>query len=97
VRLGAGARLVRGPDVDRAAPVLRSFGGLEPTVFPLSVPVLDVHLLDSAVEILDLDGAVIVVECNDFEQRTAVQAIPVADSRLRSRHRRPPPAKTPLN
>src|SRR5438105_1995153 len=28
------------------------------------------------------------------EQRTAVPAIPVADSRLRSRHRRPPPAKT---
>src|SRR5262249_22918644 len=71
---GAAPVLVGAFDVHRAGPVLGSFGGLERTVLPLRFPVLDVHLFDRAVEVLDLDGAVVIIEGDYLEQRAAVQA-----------------------
>src|SRR5579862_218862 len=71
-RFGTAALIVGVFDVHRAAPVLGSLGRFERAVLPLALPVLDVHLLDGAVEILDLNGAVIVIERDYLEKRTAV-------------------------
>src|SRR4029077_6463063 len=87
-RVAAAAFIVTSFDVDRSGPVLRSLGGLECAFFPLRLPVLDVHLLDRTIEILDFDRAVVVVESYHLEHSTTVEAIPVADTGLRSRHRR---------
>src|SRR5207244_2522252 len=83
----AAALLVDGFDIHRATPVLGSLGCLEHAVLPLSFPVLHVHLLDSAVEVLDVDRAVVVIDGDDLEQLAAAEAIPQADIRMRSRHR----------
>src|SRR5262249_24321084 len=87
-RVATAAFIVTAFDVDRSGPVLGSLGRLECAFFPLRVPVLDVHLLDRTIEILDFDRAVVVVESYHLEQRATVEAIPVADTGLRSRHRR---------
>ena len=55
-------------DVNRAAPVLGCFRGLECAIFPLRLPVLDVHLLDRTVEVLDLDRAVVAIVGDHLEQ-----------------------------
>src|SRR5437868_378286 len=65
------AALVRGLDIDRAAPVLGSFGGFERAVLPLRLPLLNVHFLARAVEILDLDLPVVIVESHSLEQHAA--------------------------
>src|SRR5688572_23436925 len=66
--------------VDRAAPVFRRARTLEGAVLPLGFPVLEIQLLDSAVVVLNLDGAVIVVERDDLEERAALLlTIPVPD------------------
>src|SRR5262249_55640583 len=66
--------------IARAAPVLRRFRAFQRAVFPLAVPVLDIHFLDSAVEVLDLDGAVIIVVCDDLEESAALfLTIPITD------------------
>src|SRR5450631_746773 len=73
-------------DVDRAAPVLRRLARFERAVLPLRVPVLALQFLDGAVEVLDLDGAVVLVVGDHLEERAAGFAIPVADIRLRNVH-----------
>src|SRR6516164_385776 len=62
--VAAAAFLIAAFDVDRSRPVLRGLRGLERAVLPLRLPVLHVHLLDRTIEILDFDGAVVVVESN---------------------------------
>src|SRR6185437_4358399 len=80
------ARIALGLDIDGAAPILRRFGRFQRTVVPLGVPVVDVHFLDRAVEVLQLDRAVVLIDRHDLEQLTAVESIPLADSRMRRRH-----------
>src|SRR6185312_11310610 len=77
------ARIALGLDIDGAAPILRRFGRFQRTVVPLGVPVVDVHFLDRAVEVLELDRAVVLIDRHDLEQLTAVESIPLADSRMR--------------
>src|SRR6185312_7081381 len=84
--VGAAALLVACLHVHGAAPILRSFRGLERTLFPLRFPVLAVHFLDGAVEVLDIYRALVIVEGDDLEQLAAAHAIPVTDTGLSSRH-----------
>src|ERR1700740_791501 len=62
VAVSAARVVVAALDVDGPGEILGGFGGLERAVFPLRIPVLDVHLLHRAVKVLDLDGAVVVIE-----------------------------------
>src|SRR5215469_12571037 len=96
-RVAAAAFLIAAFDIDRPGPVLGSLGRLERAFLPLRFPVLDVHLLDRTVEILDFDRAIVVVESHHFEQRATVEAVPVADTGLRSRHRRHLPRGSSLH
>ena len=55
-------RIVFGAHVDRAGPILRSVRGLEARVQHLFVPGIEVDLGDRAVEVLNLDRRIVLVD-----------------------------------
>src|SRR5690242_19404181 len=85
-RLGAAAFHVAALDVHRATPVLRRFGGFQCPIAPLGLPVLEIHLFERAVEVLDIDGTVVFIDGDNLEGFATVETIPIADTRMRSRH-----------
>src|SRR5665213_289588 len=54
------------------------------------LPVLAVQLFQGAIDVLHLNGAVILVERDHLERRSVVQPVPGPDARILSRHRNPP-------
>ena len=74
--------VVFGLDVDGTRPVFRRFRDSDLVV----EPVLELDLLDGAVEVLDLDRAIVRIDCDDFESLAAGPTVPIADDRCGVRH-----------
>src|SRR5688572_3112809 len=74
-------------DVHGSGPVFGRLDLFERAGFLLGLPVFDVHLFNGAVEVLQLDGAVVFIEGDDLERFAALDAVPVADGGF---HRIPP-------
>src|SRR5436190_3740034 len=76
-----------GIDIDGAGPVFRWFNFFETAAFVRGLPVFEIHLFNRAIEVLQLDRAIVFIEGDDLERITAQDAVPVADGGF---HRIPP-------
>ena len=73
---------VLGLHIDCARPVFGSVGGIDELVEQLLVPGVELNLRDRAVEVLNFDGLIVVVDGDNFKELVSPAAIPLTYDRL---------------
>ena len=82
------AAQVFGLDIDGARPIFRRIGGLDQIVPQMFVPRIEIHFSNSAVEILNLDGLILIIDGHHFKELVGTAPIPFAYDRPDNIHRR---------
>src|ERR1700679_2957722 len=79
---------VFGLDIDGARPIFRRIRGLDQIIPQMFVPGIEIHFSNGTVEVLNLDGLILIINGLSYKELVRATAIPFAYDRPDNIHRR---------